>query len=431
MHLENGNQPTVLMVNWSWYPSGGDWTYVTNVQRLYQANGYRVIGLSTKNEKNVDTGVLTYFVNSPDYKQLNRSKGIKSGFKAVKNSIVNYDALRTLDDILNSHSIEVAHLHNIHHYITPAIIWKLKKAGVRILWSLHDYKIICPENSFVSNNVICEKCITGHFYHCATNLCKKKSLAASSLAAFEAYFYHKSRIYDKVDAFLCPSEFLRSKFLQFGFPAQKLHVTNLCYDLSLIDRFLERNKTESKPLLHTNNEQYILYVGRIEEIKGIFTLVKAVEQLDLTLVIAGGGAAQEKLEKMIASENITNVKFIGFQNKESIFQLTKNARFTVCPSEWYENYPFSVIESFLLGTPVIGANIGGIPEMVINDKTGYLFEPGNITDLREKLLQLWNDEPNSIMLGRNAKEYISEIVNFDNHWNTMKSILNHPIKNEQ
>ena len=153
----------VLLVNWSWYPTGGDWTYINNLKTLYEKNGYEVISLSTLNEKNVDTDSSAYFTNSPDYKSLNKNKNLYNGLKAVKNSVVSFDALKTISQILEDHDIKVAHLHNIHHYITPAIIWRLKRAGVKIIWSLHDYKIICPERTFVSNGKICEKCITGYF----------------------------------------------------------------------------------------------------------------------------------------------------------------------------------------------------------------------------------------------------------------------------
>src|ERR1700733_15328058 len=157
----------VLLVNWSWYPSGGDWTYVQNLHALYSNNGYEIVSLSTNNKRNLTTNPNSYFINSPDYKALNKNKNIYNGFRAVKNSIVSNEALKIVEEILATHKIEVAHLHNIHHYITPSIIWKLKKAGVKIIWSLHDYKIICPESLFISHDTICEKCITGNFYHCA------------------------------------------------------------------------------------------------------------------------------------------------------------------------------------------------------------------------------------------------------------------------
>ena len=420
----------ILLVNWSWYPTGGDWTYINNLQTLYEKNGYEVIALSTLNEKNVEVKSPAYFIKSPNYKLLNKNKNLYNGLKAVKNSVVSFEALNAISQILENHDIKIAHLHNIHHYITPAIIWKLKKAGVKIIWSLHDYKIICPESSFISNGKICEKCMTGNFYQCSLNKCKKNSLPASMLASSEAYFYHKSGIYNKVDAYLCPSVFLKKKFKQFGFSDTKLHVTNLCYDVSIIDNFIKENKKTAVSLRKTTgNEDYILYVGRIEDIKGIRTLIKAVENTDLKLKIVGSGAAEDELKEMVKKKNIHNIEFLGYQNKQSVFALTFKSRFVVCPSEWYENFPFSIIESFLFSKPVIGSNIGGIPELIIHGETGYLFRAGDADDLREKLMALWNNENLITIMGSKARNYIYDIVNFDSHWSKLNSILKNIMHN--
>ena len=169
----------ILLVNWSWYPSGGDWTYIENVQKLYESKGYEIIPFSTHNKKNIPSVYSKYFVNTYDFKELNKHKSISNGIKALRTSVISKDALHKLDLLLNDHDIRVAHLNNIHHYLTPAIIEKLHNRGIKIIWTLHDFKIICPENSFNSNGEVCEKCITGDFYHCAINLCKKKSFLSN------------------------------------------------------------------------------------------------------------------------------------------------------------------------------------------------------------------------------------------------------------
>jgi glycosyltransferase involved in cell wall biosynthesis len=419
----------VLLVNWSWYPTGGDWTYIDNLKTLYEKNGYEVISLSTVNEKNVVTNSSAYFTNSPDYKSLNKNKNLYNGLKAVRNSVVSYDALRMISQILKDHDIKVAHLHNIHHYITPAIIWRLKRAGVKIIWSLHDYKIICPERTFISNGKICEKCITGTFQQCSLNKCKQNSLSASMLANVEASFYHKSGIYDKVDAYLCPSDFLKNKFREFGFNDAKLMVTNLCYDISLIDNFIFENEKSIVPLHRTFGEDYILYVGRIEDLKGIRTLIYAVKDSNIALKIVGTGAAEKELRELIQKENLNNIEFLGLRDKNSVFELTFNSKFVVCPSEWYENFPFSIIESFLFSKPVVGSRIGGIPELVIHGETGNLFEAGNIDDLREKLIELWNNEVLIKIMGAKARKHVYDIVNFDVHWGKLNSIINNITNN--
>jgi glycosyltransferase involved in cell wall biosynthesis len=421
----------ILIVNWSWYPTGGDWTYISNLIKLYENNGHEVLPLSTMNEKNVNTNYPEYFIKSLNYKKL-KKRNIFDGIKVIRNSIVSFDALRKVDEIIATHDINIVHLHNIHHYITPSIIWKFKNAGIKIIWSLHDCKIICPDSLFVSNGKICERCITGNFYECALNKCKKESLQASILASVEAYFYHKSGIYKNVDAFLCPSDFIRRKFEQFGFDKEKLHVTNLTYDISIIDDYIEKRnenivpkKTERQIL------PYILYIGRMEKIKGVGTLINAVKGTGINLKIIGSGEEFKDIQEMLLQNNIVNIELLGYMDKLSVFEFTMNAKFVICPSECYENYPFSIIESFLFSKPVIGSRIGGIPELVIDEVTGYLFEPGNFEDLRKKILKLYFNENVIQSMGSNARKYIKEIVNFKMHWSKLSLIINTLIQNDE
>ena len=408
----------ILLVNWSWYLTGGDWTYIENVEKLYQAKGYEVIPFSTLNSKNVFSSYSGYFVKTYDYKVLNANKNLTNGIKALQTSVVSKDALKKLDLLLDEHDIKVAHLNNIHHYITPAIIEKLKNRGIKIIWSLHDFKIICPENSFISHGKVCEKCITGDFYHCAINRCKKNSFLASTLASFEAYYYHKKNTYGLVDYFLCPSEFLYKKFIEFGFNNQQLLVANTCYDIPLIDDFINNQSSVNK---EHNKQKYVLYVGRLEEIKGVDVLINAVKDTNMHLKIVGTGVAEERLKKIALG--CDNIEFLGFKNKNDVFSLTIGALFVVCPSICYENLPFSIIESFLFSKPVVGSDIGGIPELVIDGKTGLLFEPGNVAHLCEKMNYLWNNENIVAEFGKLAREHAYNLVNFNTHWDKLQSLL--------
>ena len=413
----------VLLASWTWYPVGGDWTYVENVKKLYESQGIEVIPFSTKNEKNIPSEYEDYFIKAYDYKALNKKKSIKSGLNALKNSVISVEALRNLELLLENHEIAFAHLNIIHHWLTPAIIWKLKKHNIPVIWSLHEYKIICPEGSFVSNGSICEKCFNDKFYNCAVNKCKKQSFLASLLASVDAYFYHLGGVYKKVDYFLCPSQFLLEKFIQFGYDKNKLVLSNLCYDIPFLDKKVQEIKQLSIPHKTESQEKYVLYVGRIEKVKGILTLIKAVAETDIVLKIAGTGPALIELTEFVKINGYTNIQFLGFLNKDKVYELTLNSIAVVCPSEWYENYPYSVIESLLMAKPVVGSNIGGIPELVIDGKTGLLFEPGNIVELREKLLELWNDNKYAAYLGKQARQYIFEKVNYNKHWSILERVI--------
>lgn len=408
----------ILLVNWSWYATGGDWTYIENIQKLYEAKGHEIIPFSTHNKRNIPTAYSRYFVNTYDFKELNKNKNISNGIKALRTSVISKDALHKLNTLLDEHDITVAHLHNIHHYITPAIVELLHKRNIKIIWSLHDFKIICPENSFISNGTLCEKCIDGSFYHCATNLCKKKSFLASSLASFEAYYYHQRKTYDLVDYYLCPSNFIAAKFKQFGFSGSKLEVINSCYDIDLVDEFIARELNHSS---RDDHQKYVLYIGRLEEIKGVETLIEAVKDTSLHLKIVGSGDAGDTLQQSASGH--PNIEFLGFKKKLEVFKLIMHASFVVCPSICYENLPFSIIESFLFSKPVIGSEMGGIPELVIDGKTGLLFEAGNTAHLAEKMNHLWKNPDIVRQMGEAARTHAYDMVNYSTHWNKLQSIL--------
>ncbi len=404
------------MVSWAWAPVGGDWTYIANMERLYKESGYNVIPFSTKRDDNVPNNFEEYFVKAYDYKALNKKKSLTNAYKTVQNAVVSFEAIRNLERLLDQYPIKFAHFHIIHHWVTPAIIKVLKKRNIPIIWTLHEYKLLCPEGTFISNEKVCEKCKGGKFYSCAFNSCKKGSFLASCLASFDAYYYHNSGLYNDVDYYLCPSYFLKKKFTEFGFQKEKLLLTNYCYDISSLD------SAAQKIQFTENKKPYILYVGRIEKLKGIITLLNAVKDTNIHLKIAGTGAFLE--EAITLASPMSNVEFLGFQNKDMVYELTLNSEFVVCPSEWYENYPFSVIESLLLGKPVVGSDMGGIPELVIHGKTGLVHRAGDVADLRSHLLYLWGNKSLLSKMGKEARDYAYSKVNFSTHWNIMKDIIN-------
>jgi len=414
----------VLIINWSWYPTGGDWTYIYNLIKLYQQNNVEVLHFSTKNIKNVESNYESYFVKSVDYKEANGKSDLKTLIGVARNSIVNEHAIRNLTRLLDDNpGIDVAHLHNINHHITPAIIPVLKKRNIRVIWSLHDYKILCPDSSFVSNGKICENCFNKKFYHCTLQKCKKGSLGGSMLATLEAYYYNKKKVYDQVDAFLCPSSFLKNKFIKFGYDSQKLHVSNLCYDIQQLDAELTKIKAQVAGGDQPGKERFILFIGRIEKIKGIFTLCEALKGTGIKLKIVGGGSDDVHLNEYLKSTTDLNIEYLGFKDKASVYELTVRCDFVVCPSEWFENFPFSIIETFLMKKPVVGAMMGGIPELVIDGVTGSLFQSGNSQELKKKIIELWEDRDKAVKMGINAREHVERLVSFEQHWQKLSQIL--------
>lgn len=411
------------MANWTWFPSGGDWTYIENVSKLYQENGHQVIPFSMKDKRNIPSDYSDFFIETIDYKKLNEKKRLADGIKVLTKSIYSNEAKKKLNLLLDTIQIDLAHLNLIHHYITPSILRVFKERNIPVIWTLHDYTAICPQSTFISNDEICEKCIGGRFYNCTLNKCKKGSYLASSVASIENYFYNFSDHYSYVNHYICPSVFSFQKYKEHGFFKNKLNQLYHGYELNpsfleLMDSF-RKNQTDNDSI-----SKYIIFVGRLEKIKGVSTLLKAMKNHpDILLKIVGDGAAETELQEFKERYNLSNIEFMGKKNKEEVWKLIYDAEFLVCPSEWYEVLGFTIVEAMLMGKPVIGANIGAIPETVIHDETGFLFEAGNADDLHRKIEILFHNKDLILTLGENAKVHAKNLFNPQKHYEGLKRLV--------
>jgi glycosyltransferase involved in cell wall biosynthesis len=305
----------------------------------------------------------------------------------------------------------------IHHYITPIILKTLKERGIPIIWTLHEYTPICPESTFISHGQICEKCIGGAFYHCVTNTCKKGSLPASIVAATENYVHRYLNYYAYVDYYLCPSVFLYEKFRSFNFFPEKLIQLYHGYPYEEIAA-----AQLAVPLV--TEEKYIVFVGRLEKIKGAHTVLTAMKaNPDIQLKLIGTGTQELELKAYAKANHLTNITFLGKQPKRQTLEIISRSEFLVCPSEWYEVLGFTIVEAMALGKPVIGSAIGAIPEMVIPGKTGILFAPGNAVELSEKIRALYADQKSISSMGKNAKEHIYQLINTEKHFNGLRRLI--------
>jgi len=409
----------ILIANWTWYPSGGDWTYVENLCRLYREKGHNIVPFSMHNEKNYSTEYSKYFIGNINYKELNRNKSIKNSLKVITKSIYSLEAKHKLEGLLSDIKIDIAHLNNIHNYQTLSVIDLLYKKKIPIIWTVHDYVILCPNTTFISHSEICFSCKVHKYYNCTTKKCKKGSFAASTIASISSYFNYLKGFYNKVDYFICPSKFIYNKFLEFGFPSEKLIQKNNLYYTQ------ESTNHKSETLIE---ESYLLYVGNLIRVKGIYTLLEAVKDLSIKLIILGDGDEYENLLGFKKEQNLENVILLGRVDKETVSYYLKNCTAIIQPSECFENMPYSLVEAMLVGKPIIGSRIGGIPEIVIDNVTGYNFEPWNATDLRQTIVKLLENPQKAKEMGKNSKNLIEEIVSPSSYFNTLNKLFEKLVK---
>ena len=321
------------------------------------------------------------------------------------NSLYSAEAKQNIRSLLSEHKIDLVHLNNIHHYLTPgSIIPEIKRHNIPILWTVHDYVILCPNTTFVSHDQVCERCKVGKYYNCIVHKCKKGSLLASSVAAMESYINKWVDPYKYVDYFLCPSQFIADKFIQFGYDEKKIVRLYNPFDIGSLENIKQNG---------SGGRRYIVYVGNILKVKGVFTLAEAVRGLDIDLYIIGDGEAMPELEMFVKNNNIANIYFLGRKRKQETLTYVKGAEFVVVPSEWYENLPYSLVEALLLAKPVLGSRIGGIPELVLDNETGFLFEPANKEDMIAKLKYMLSLPGERLSwLGNNAQKHAAALTNY-------------------
>lgn len=379
----------ILMVNKFLHPKGGAEAYMFRLGNRLQAMGHRVqyFGMEHPGRK-VGNRVGAYTANM-DFHGGSKLKKLAYPIKVIYSA----EARRKIRKVLDDFQPDVCHLNNFHFQLTPSIILEIRKweresgHDCKILCTAHDYQLVCPNhmcrNPGTHEN--CEKCLGGHFLHCMKGRCIHGSFPRSLLGTLEAVFWKKMGVYRQIDAIICCSRFMKTKLDTDPVLREKTIV---------LHNFVENTGPKS-----VEKKDYVLYFGRYSHEKGVEDLLRAARELpQIPFVFAGSGP----LEALLAG--IPNVKNVGFQTGRDLETLVQEARLTVCPSRWYENCPLSVLESIKWGTPVLGADIGGIPELVKPGETGALFESGNVSSLKETLLSLWQDEEALSAMAHNCRE---------------------------
>ena len=388
----------ILIVNKFLHPNGGSETYIFEIGKQLQKMGHEVQYFGMEHEGRVVGNHAESYTSNMDFHTGKLAK-LLYPFKII----YSVEARKKIRVVLEDFNPDVVHLNNINFQITPSILYEIKKyekekiKKIRIIATAHDYQWICPNHMLYipHRGEICERCTTGEYSNCVKYRCIHNTKIKSIMGGIESYFYHFRKTYGLIDVIICPSVFMKNQLAKDKVLLNKLVVM---HNFVPVDLREQKAVTSEKP-----KEDYVLYFGRYSKEKGIETLLAVCERLqDIPFVFAGGGPLEEKVSQ------VKNIKNVGFQKGQELQGLIEKARFSVYPSEWYENCPFSIMESQMLGTPVIGANIGGIPELIREGVDGELFESGNVEKLKERIKILWNEE-------ERQKQYASacETISYD------------------
>jgi glycosyltransferase involved in cell wall biosynthesis len=399
----------ILQVNKFHYNYGGSNRYYLNLSRILELDGHEVAYFSMKGDKNVPSPYSEYFIEPIDYDQIG---GPIEMIRSFVNVLYSFEAKKKIGKLLNHFKPDLAHIHNIYHQISPSILPELKGFGIPVVMTAHDYKLVCPNYSLFDGREICERCEGGkRAYHASIGRCHQGTVAKGILLTLESYLHQLLGSYSKgLDLIIAPSQFMKDTLARFGIPEKKV-----VYVPNFVDPIPEKFEYEEG--------DHLLYFGRLAAEKGIEILLLAMKNFrDVPLLLAGEGPDKGRFEEITREEGLDNVRFVGKANRSEVESLIRRSKFTILPSIWYENCPLSILESMAYGKPVIGARIGGIPDLIEHDQDGLLFTAGDVDDLSRQIERLLAVRNRLREMGESGHRKVRGLYSKEVHYRSILSI---------
>ncbi|HJX83300.1 MAG TPA: glycosyltransferase family 4 protein, partial [Candidatus Angelobacter sp.] len=364
----------ILIVHNVYQQRGGEDAVVEAESRLLEDNGHTVILYRRHND------------------ELRRRKMI-GAFSTAVGTVWATDSYRALSLLLMREKPQVAHFHNTLPLVSPAGYYACCAAGVPVVQTLHNYRLLCPAATFLRNGRICELCLGHRFaWPSVVHACYRHSRPSSAAVAGMLWIHRFMRTWaTKVNLYVALSEFARRKFIQGGFASDRLVV--------------KPNFVHNDPGARSVRGDYAFFAGRHSEAKGLSVLIRAWSNLrvQVPLRIAGDGPLRAEIEQQVLQRKLTNISFLGFLPEEETRRQMSGARFLIVPSLWFEGFPMVIAEAFALGVPVVCSRLGSLEEIVEDHKTGLHFEPDNADDLSTKIEWLWTHGEESEEMGKAAR----------------------------
>jgi glycosyltransferase involved in cell wall biosynthesis len=385
----------ILHVNKFLYRRGGAESYMLDVAELQRRAGHEVEFFAMTHADNLPATFADAFPSFVDFETTPEGAGAR--VRAAGRLLWSTSAERGMADVLDAFRPDVIHLHNIYHQLSPSILRSVRRAGVPAVMTLHDYKLACPTYRFLDRHGVCEACVPRRFWNPTLRRCNRGSITASTLNGVEMTLHTLAGAYDPVRRFLCPSRFLEGKMRQARvYPGRLRWVPN----------YIDAAAIGSKAAPGGD----VVYVGRLSEEKGVDVLVEAVARSrSLRATVVGDGPAREPLEHLTDELRVGDrVRFVGRLPAEEVLDALRAAAVAVVPSRWYENMPIAVLEAFAAGIPVVGTDLGGLPELVDDGRHGALVPPDDPRALADALESFTTDPERAYRMGASARASVEE-----------------------
>ncbi|MEL6341800.1 MAG: glycosyltransferase [Myxococcota bacterium] len=388
----------VLMIHTFHHPRGGDSTYTRSLTRLLEQRGHDVIPLAMRHPDNDPSPWEARFPPWVDMREVNTPL---QGLLAGRRMMWSRPAARSCAALIDDVRPDVAHLQHVHRHLTPSVLDPLNAAGIPVVWTVHDYELICPAGHLFSQGEPCERCKDGDYRHAVRRRCKWGELLPSAAVALEKTMHRLRRVWWRVDRFLCPSQFLANKLVEFGVPAARVHALHNPLDLS-------EHRAGQGP------GQGWLYAGRLADEKGVQVILRAAKMLpDRPLRICGDGPMARSLKQQ--ARDLPWVRFLGHLPPEQLAEQIRSARVIAVPSRWYENFPYAVLEAQAAARAVVASRIGGIPEQITDGVDGRLVPPDDPRALARAVGELLDDPAQAQRLGQAGRARVGDTLRPADH----------------
>lgn len=418
----------ILIVNYRYFISGGPERYLFNIKDLLEKNGHTVIPFSVKNVRNADTEYENYFMSPIGagkevyFREYNKFD-IKAMIKSLSRMLYSFEARRKLDKLIKHTKPDLVYVLHYQNKMSASIFSAAIKNKIPVVHRVSDFGQICANGIFYrySKKDICERCLHGSRINAVKHKCVHGSYLLSAVKASSLTLQKMLGITKKIQAFVVPSRFTISRLNQFGIPAEKLvHIPTF---------FNFKTLHENQPAEY---QPYALFVGRLEEEKGLMTLIRAFENTNHTLKIIGGSSSgYDKMLMKYLEGKQHNIEFLGQKNFDEIQHYLRTCAFTVMPAEIYDNFPNTVLESYAFKKCVLATDIGSLKEIVEDNVTGLHFSLRDVNGLREKADHLFANPELCRQLGEQGYARLITEYSADRHYQKLIQLFeqitgNHP-----
>lgn len=405
----------IALVNYRYFVSGGPERYLFNIKELLERQGHEIVVFSIKNSRNEPSSFENYFLDSigDDVYFEDTKKSLSMVLKSFSRMFYSFEAKRKFTQLLRDTKPDLVYIIQYHNKISPSVIFAARSLGIPVVHRISDMQYMCPNALFYSSNRgICEDCLHGKRLSCIKQKCVLDSRIYSTIKAAAKLFHDIIGVPKKIDAFVVPAKFTLNRLNEYGIPANKLHHIPTFFNLK-----------ETNP--EVDYQPFALFVGRIIPQKGLSTLVEAFANTDMRLKIIGGCTDNyiDTLKQSISNQK-HNIEFLGEMKFDQIKEYLRNCMLTIVPSELYDNFPNSVIESFAFKKPVVATNIGSLPELVEDGTTGRLFNYKDVNHLRAIAQDLFSDIESVKIMGNNAFARVQSVYSPTTHYQSLINLFN-------